>query len=269
MINELKNISLKSMLLLWLLCIGATTAHAAEPSDTIRLRVMTYNLRLGELATLEELAQHISAFKPDVVALQEVDIHTQRAMCKHQNGKDFISTLAYHTGMFGIYGKTINYRGGYEGIGMLTRFPYISIKKVPLPNPQNTEPRVALVVTCEAGADTLCLAATHLDVVAIETRNIQANYLCDVLQKQPYPVVLAGDFNARHYTETIQKIMNNRMAPMTNDDMTFPAWNPFLKLDYIYTWPTEQWQLNGTQTVQSQLSDHLPIVSDIMFIKKR
>ena len=258
----------KVCMLLLLLLVGAATAQAAERADTIKLRIMTYNLRLGELATLEELAAHISSFKPDVVCLQEVDIHTKRAMCPHQNGKDFISTLAYNTGMFGIYGKTINYRGGYEGIGMLTRFPYINIKKVPLPNPQNTEPRVALVVNCEVGADTLCFAATHLDVVAIETRNIQANYLCDLLQQQPYPVVLAGDFNARHYTETIQKIMNKRMAPMTNDDMTFPAWNPFLKLDYIYTWPIDQWHLKHTQPIQSLLSDHLPIVSDIIYVKK-
>ena len=56
---------------------------------------------------------------------------------------------------------------------------------------------------------------------------------------------------------------------MTNDDMTFPAWNPFLKLDYIYTWPIDQWHLKHTQTIQSLLSDHLPIVSDIIYVKKR
>ena len=63
-------------MLLLLLVMGAATAQAAERADTIKLRVMTYNLRLGELASLEELAAHISSFKPDVVCLQEVDILT-------------------------------------------------------------------------------------------------------------------------------------------------------------------------------------------------
>ena len=42
----------------------------ASGCDTLRIRVMTYNLRLGELATLKQLAEHIIAFNPDLVALQ-------------------------------------------------------------------------------------------------------------------------------------------------------------------------------------------------------
>lgn len=43
---------------------------ASAQQDTIRVRVMTYNLRFGELASLDDLAAHIRAFKPDFVALQ-------------------------------------------------------------------------------------------------------------------------------------------------------------------------------------------------------
>lgn len=32
--------------------------------DTLRLKVMTYNLRFGELATIDQLAEHIKAFSP-------------------------------------------------------------------------------------------------------------------------------------------------------------------------------------------------------------
>ena len=41
--------------------------------DTLKLRVMTYNLRFGELATIDQLAEHIKAFQPDFVALEEVE----------------------------------------------------------------------------------------------------------------------------------------------------------------------------------------------------
>ena len=48
----------------------------AQKQDTLRIRVMTYNLRFGELASLEQIAEHIKAFQPDFVALQEVDSKT-------------------------------------------------------------------------------------------------------------------------------------------------------------------------------------------------
>ena len=60
--------SMKKYLLLFL-CLTLGVAYA---QDTLRVRVMTYNLRFGELASLEELAHHIKSFKPDFVALQEV-----------------------------------------------------------------------------------------------------------------------------------------------------------------------------------------------------
>ena len=64
--------SMKKYLLLFL-CLTLGVAYA---QDTLRVRVMTYNLRFGELASLEELAHHIKSFKPDFVALQEVDSKT-------------------------------------------------------------------------------------------------------------------------------------------------------------------------------------------------
>ncbi|MDD6006932.1 MAG: endonuclease, partial [Bacteroidales bacterium] len=71
------------LIILACLCpIGAL----ASGCDTLRIRVMTYNLRLGELATLKQLAEHIIAFNPDFVALQEVDVHTMRRLAPHQNG---------------------------------------------------------------------------------------------------------------------------------------------------------------------------------------
>ena len=76
--------SMKKYLLLFL-CLTLGVAYA---QDTLRVRVMTYNLRFGELASLEELAHHIKSFKPDFVALQEVDSKTDRKRTPHQKGKD-------------------------------------------------------------------------------------------------------------------------------------------------------------------------------------
>ena len=64
-----------------------TKAMAKEPKGTLTLRVMTYNLRYGELASLEQLAAHIKAFQPDFVALEEVDCFTKREDTPHQHNK--------------------------------------------------------------------------------------------------------------------------------------------------------------------------------------
>ena len=67
---------------------------SVNAQDTLRLRVMTYNIRFGELATVDRLAEHIKSFKPDFVALEEVDVNTDRSLAPHQNGRNIISELA-------------------------------------------------------------------------------------------------------------------------------------------------------------------------------
>ena len=69
---------MKKFLLITLLSIFGGNWAFAQKQDTLRIRVMTYNLRFGELASLEQIAEHIKAFQPDFVALQEVDSKTYR-----------------------------------------------------------------------------------------------------------------------------------------------------------------------------------------------
>ena len=51
---------------------------AANAQDTLKLRVMTFNLRFGERATNEQIASLIKRYNPDFVALQEIDVMTER-----------------------------------------------------------------------------------------------------------------------------------------------------------------------------------------------
>lgn len=250
-----------------LLFIALSCGVVSAQQDTLRVRVMTYNLRFGELSSLEDLAYHIKSFKPDFVALEEVDVHTDRKRAPHQKGKDFIGELAYRTGMFGLYGKTIEYGGGYYGIGMLSKYPYIKTEKVLLPNPEKKEQRALLEALIEMGDDTLTFVTTHLEVNSESLRNMQAQFICDRFENAPYPVIIGGDFNARHYSNAVVNIMSKSWFPATNNDFTFPAWNPIIKIDYLFARPMKGWTLVKTQTVHSQLSDHLPIVSDLIFVK--
>lgn len=261
----MKNIN-KYILLLFL---AVACFPMLAQQDTLKLKVMTYNLRFGQIATLEQIAEHIKSFKPDFVALEEVDCHTYRTNAVQQNGKDFISTLAYESGMFGLYGKTIDYEKGYYGIGILSKYPYSSIDKVLLPNPEKKEQRAMLVGTFEMGKDTIVFATTHLDVNSKDTREIQAKVVTDYMKKVKYPVVLGGDFNSSPNETAIGKVMMKNWFSATNTDFTYPSWNPRIKIDYLFCLPKDAWQVIRTQAVHSCLSDHLPVVTEMQLIRKK
>ena len=77
---------------------------------------------------------------------------------------------------------------------------------------------------------------------------------------------MGGDFNARHYSETIRG-MDSWFAA-SNDDFGMPAWKPVIKIDYLFAYPQKGWRVISTQTVQSLLSDHLPIITELEYVKE-
>ncbi|WP_257666634.1 endonuclease/exonuclease/phosphatase family protein [Parapedobacter tibetensis] len=236
---------------------GAAVAQTAPP---VRLKVLCYNLRFGELASLEELAGFIKAQDPDVVALQEVDCRTYRGRTPEQHGKDFITELGFRTGMLTAFGKTIPYAGGYYGIGILSKYPLASVERIYLPKTADgKEQRAVLVADIEYREGRyFTFASTHLDYVNNQVRQAQVEKLNEVLTSRAHPVILCGDFNARpHYEEIAHGMASWR--PLDNTEFTVPANNPLYKIDYIFGYPKERWKSIEAVTYPVQLSDHLPL----------
>lgn len=250
---------------MFFLTIVAFSLQAQEPVDT--LKILCYNIRFGELASLEELAEYIKSEDPDLVALQEVDCRTYRDRAPAQNGKDFMTELGYLTGLMPSYGKTIPYKGGYYGIGILSRFPAASISRVYLPmNESGKEQRAVLMADIEIKEGKyITFASTHLDYVNSDVRWAQVKKLNEVLKEASYPVIVAGDFNARPDYSEINEGMKD-WIPLSNPDPTASAESPRYKIDYIFGYPAETWKLVETKTPKIQLSDHLPIISSISFL---
>ena len=254
--------TLKTLLLSMSILMAAVTVFG---QDTIRVRVMTYNMRFGERASLDEFAAFIKEQSPDFVALQEVDCRNLRDATPWQNGRDFIAELAMQTGMFGLYGKTINLKGGYYGVGILSRYPYIDVKKTLLPNPRNNEQRVVLEGTFELPHDTVTFACSHLDYEYPDVITRQAFFLCNHFSNHATPVIVAGDFNSTPESEAISKAMLQNWLNATNGTPTYPADKPVSKLDYIFTDTRNDWKIENTETINVGLSDHLPIISDLIY----
>lgn len=243
---------------------------AALWGQTTELNIMTFNLRFGELASLEQMADYISSQQPDIVALQECDWKTTRERAPQQAGKAFINELAYHTGMFGIYGKAIDYRGGYYGVGILSKYPVIKSERVFLPNPNpRNEQRVLLIAEIELpNKSVLTFISTHLEVSSQFARQAQINFINERIKEIKTPIILAGDLNAIPTSEEIKNGFSHWFNA-TDTAYTFSTLNPKSKIDYIYGYPKDIFSLVRTAVdTNCKLSDHFPVSSVIRMRKK-
>ena len=236
---------------------------AIEKGDTLKL--MTYNLRFGELASMQEIAAYILSEQPDIVALQECDWGTNRTRAPHQNGVKFVNELAYHTGMFGIYGKSINYAGGYYGLGLLSKYPVLKYERVLLPNDGKTEQRSLLIADIELpGGEVITFVNTHLEVKTSQMRVEQVKFINEYLKDCPNPLFLAGDMNAEPDTEEM-KMLRQGWTDLTNRVLTYHTSKPKIKIDYIYARSNNKVDLISTNVREDVfLSDHRPVMSTIV-----
>ena len=244
----------------WLL---AFTALAQRHNDTIR--VMTFNLHAGHDASLQQIGQFIKQYRPDFVALQEVDHNTRRSNCPHQNDRDFITELAHYSGMQGLFGPTIKFSGGLYGIGLLSRHQFASVHNIKLPHPNARMEQRGLLEGSFIlpDGDTITVACTHLEAFDSVSRAAQVQFIIDHFSHSPLPVILAGDFNASPNDPVIGQLMN-QWLDCTAGDYTFSVKAPSEKIDYILARPKPAWRTIESQVIHVEMSDHYPVIATLV-----
>lgn len=257
---NIKRVFLLSIVACLTMCFVKSNAAEKE------LVVMTYNIRAGSLTTIDSLAEMIKSKNPDFVALQEVDVMTKRTNAPNMNGRNIVSELAAKTEMFGYFGRTLNFAGGYYGIAILSRYPCISMQRFLLPNPMKTEQRALLIGTFEvAGMQNVAFACTHLDVKSVETRALQADFVLDKIAGCNADItIIGGDFNATPDEPCADKFCN-AMTNISDSLPTFPADVPDKKIDYLFMLPCDNIKATECQVIDLpvQLSDHRAVTATI------
>jgi endonuclease/exonuclease/phosphatase family metal-dependent hydrolase len=233
---------------------------------------MTYNIHAGKDAkqvdNLVRVAALIDSADADIVLLQEVDRRTQRSA-----RVDHFAELEKLTGMFGVFGKSLDYQGGEYGIAVLSRWPTDSIQalslKVEPPQPRSGgayEPRIALHVVVHTPQGQLHVINTHLDAAATGTYRRQEliGVLAHMKQKVPdrAPLVFGGDLNARPTTDDIEAVsfaLDDAFVQCgTGKGETFPAHAPDRRIDYIFLRGA---RCSSARVVESAASDHRPFMA--------
>lgn len=249
---------------LFIIALCGLCAACAQPS----MRILSFNVHNcspagSDAANYDAIAAYISEMKPEVVALQELDEHNLR------HNESQIEELKQRTGMGGYWAKTIDYKDGGYGIGILYRQEPIAVSEVVLPG---REPRKMVV----AEFDNYFFISTHL-CLAEENRTTSAEIINDYaasLQQQRKPIFMAGDFNTDDLNDAFFVQILERWDILNGEEPTHPNINARLRIDYIMSYrPTAPQKLTTTgrgvfkaEAVDiTTLSDHLPIYVDLKF----
>jgi endonuclease/exonuclease/phosphatase family metal-dependent hydrolase len=232
-------------------------SHTAV-SETITLRVLTYNIHHGEgvdgVFDLERIAKVIQSVNPDIVALQEVDRETTRV-----SGVDQAQVLADLTGMHMAYGKALDYQGGQYGNAVLSKFQISESKVTMLPKSEDREQRVFLQTEIEMIDKTvITFVATHLDNASAVDRMSGVEVMESLLPKFNTPVLFAGDMNAVPDSDVIVRLMKTMTSSILDQPLlTSPSENPQRQIDYIFSYPKSRWKTKHVEVLDEAVaSDH-------------
>lgn len=110
---------------------GGVSDRTYSVSQAPEITVAAYNIAAGRVGSLNAIADAIKALNADVIALSEVDINTRRS-----GNIDQLATLKKLTGMYGAFGKAIDFQGGEYGIAVLSRYPVTRQATIPQPSPK-------------------------------------------------------------------------------------------------------------------------------------
>ncbi|UKJ06882.1 endonuclease/exonuclease/phosphatase family protein [Solitalea lacus] len=263
---------INKLVLLMLLLIGAgeniNAANNNEKPKDSGLRVMTYNVHHcnppseGSKIDLAAIARVINAAKPDLVALQEIDVHTSRSGKEMHQARE----LARLTGMYSFFAKGIDFQGGEYGIAVLSKYPVLDSVAYALPMQEGAggEPRALAVITVALkDGRKVKFAATHLDLKP-ENRMLQVQKIAELFKNEKQPVILCGDFNAVPGSEPINYTDQFfKRSCMQNCAPTIPVINPDREIDFIMYTPSIIKVLSHQVISETYASDHLPVVAEL------
>lgn len=258
------------------------TPNKVYTANKPTIKVATYNIGKNELAAdvanLENLNKAIAKIDADVIVLTEIDNKTARSKKVHQ-----LEEIAKANKMDFAFGKALDFDGGEYGVGILSKYKIEKSQVVNLPS-GDAEQRVVLLsqITKPDFDSPIIIMGTHLDWQKDPTIRIgQVRHILDASIGDTDTgfdniaasiKILAGDFNSTANEQPIQEIRYMFEPVMKNgvDYRSWPAVNPAIDIDHIFTFKGQVWDVKNMQIPTdnkefqwSSVSDHLPIIAEL------
>lgn len=231
----------------------------------VQLKVMTYNIHhanppnVAQLIDVKAIAKVINDAKPDLVALQEIDVFTERSGKELDQAKE----LAKLTGMHYYFSKAIDYQGGEYGVATLSKYPITNAKGYLLPMKAgiNGEQRTIAIVEVELpNKETIVFANTHFDTA--DHRDLQAEFVLNVLKEFNKPIILAGDFNDLIGSSSISQLSGYFSMTCSGACPRTVMNHPTKVIDHIFYSSNSIFISTKHEVIQEKYaSDHLPVLA--------
>ncbi len=239
----------------------------------LTLRVMTFNVHrcVGCDGALSpgRVARVIARCRPDVVALQELDVGHARTGHTDQPAL-LAGALKMH---YHFHPAVASAEEGY-GDAILSRYPLRVVRAAPLPAFARgiwPEERGALWVSIECEGRRVQVVNTHLGLSGRERLVQAAALLGPEWLGHPdcaAPRLLCGDFNAPPGAgayRLLRRALPEAQASRGGALATFPSRWPLLRLDHVFHSPdltVREVQVPRTRLTR-MASDHLPLIAEV------
>lgn len=266
------------VLLLIIVCFLASCAligkKEAVPSEYIT--VITYNIHHGVgidgVFDLDRIAELIRENDADIVALQEVDVESERV-----SGIHIMKYLSDTLNMTWVFGQNLSFQGGSYGNGILSKYPVSVWKNDHFPSFNDGEQRGLLQALIDVRGIEIVFWNTHLDHRPNDTERRQS--ISVILQKAASttgPIIVAGDFNDIPGSPVIQAITAQFKDSWSfmgrGPGFTFPSDSAGRRIDYIFVKNdhTQKIYLKPVHAtvLKTPASDHLPLLTRFKIIQK-
>ncbi|HLS27599.1 MAG TPA: endonuclease/exonuclease/phosphatase family protein, partial [Opitutales bacterium] len=238
-------------------------------------RVVTYNAHgcVGVDSKLSpaRIARVLSRHRPNIVALQEIDVGRERS-----GGIDQASKIAELLRMNYHFFPVVEEGEEKYGLAVLSFFPIREVKTGWLPgliDKPKLEPRGAQWLELDCGGEKIQLVNTHLGLRKLERRQqVRALLGEEWLGKLPddEPVIICGDMNALPFSYVHTEISGRfpDVQILTREQRprrTLYGRYPLGRIDHIFVSP--HFEVRRVEVARTTLarvaSDHLPVFTEL------
>ena len=241
-----------------------------------KIRVATFNVAAARVADLSSIAKTLQALDADIIALQEIDSRTLRSGDVNQPER-----LAELAGLNVEFARAIDFEGGRYGLAIASRHSIESVEILPL-NSEDREGRIVMMakVAVPSFEHPVTVFNTHLDPSdKPELRLKQVRQLNKWTMNHRGIKLLLGDINDVPLSGTYQELLRYWVDTWRDmpDRRTWPAVNPEINVDYVFTSPAQKWEVKPVkltldarlkETDWSDITDHLPVVVDMILLEQ-
>jgi len=235
----------------------------------MELKIMSFNIQHGrdfnypteDRIDFDVMANAIKKFSPDIVGLQEV-----RGKGENPRYTEQARELAEKVGMEFAFAPAFNVpHGGPYGNALLSRFPILDVRNIPIPVPQTgyyCEPRCVLQAVLDIDGP-VTVFVTHFGLTPPEAENASATAV-EALARTSTPKILMGDFNLTPDNPVLDPIritMADTADVFEKPLLSFPSDAPSQKIDYVFV--SDDFRIKSADIPEIVASDHRPHLATV------